>query len=301
MLPEKDIPTEIWFNNMLHLPSCLSAAYWNLLEKYKITKDALSTEDPGTAIIGGSGREETLEHFAKRYGVSTCRVSSLIIDPDSAFSAIPDDIISTFAEGRISILDIACGAGAVGASLLSTFSALRLYNKLPKLPLDVRIVGGDCSVSALDIYTDMLQQLEPTLKSVGINTTLITKQWQAEQSYTTSEMFDILFEGNPSTEEYLIVIANFAGTLNAHFSDFKDTLNQMFDRSGNKKCTIIWVESQMNSAFQLFEKIKNFINKHNPWYKSSQEDPISSEYDWFHPFLKSRMVCRVLVKEYKRS
>lgn len=301
ILTEKDIPAELWLKKMLHLPSCLTSSYWNLLERYKITGDALTPDDSGSHIFGGRSRKDTLQHFARRYGVSACRLESLVIDPDKAFRTIPDDLITSFTEGSISILDIACGSGAVGASLLSTISVLRTHNKLLKQPLDVRIIGGDCSDYALDIYKQMLEELEPKLNTVGINVKLTTTKWEAEKSYTTSDMFDLLFDDSPSTEEYLIVIANFAGTLSSHFPSFTNSLQHIFDRTSNKKCTIIWVESKMTSAHTLFQKLESFLKKCTPWSSSSQEEPFSYEYDWFHPFLKSKMKCRVLVKEYKRS
>ena len=156
MLPTKDIPKEIWQKRMLHLPKSLQKTYKLLLQKYDRWDMALSSIDPSKNPIGGISEAETLEHFARRFGVSSSRLNGLVIDPDSAFSDIPDDIISSFSEGRITILDLACGTGAVGLSILSTVSVLRSHNKLPKLPLDVRILGGDCSALALDIYMQMI-------------------------------------------------------------------------------------------------------------------------------------------------
>lgn len=227
-------------------------------------------------------------------------MESLVIDPARAFNRIPDDLIISFSEGHVSVLDIACGTGAAGASILSTISVLRANSKLPKNPLDISIVGGDCSDTALTIYEEMIDSLKPTLSAVGIEAHLTKTRWEAEESYTTSEMFDLLFDDNSNTEEYLIIVANFAGTLTRHFSQFEDSIRHILDRTSNKKCTIIWVESKMESARTLFKKLEKLVNRCVPWRQVSQEEPLSYDYDWYHPFQNRKLPCRVLVKEYRR-
>lgn len=301
MLSPYDLPEELWNGDNLHLPSSLQNAYWSLLEKNNLTDMCSNNNKDDSNIYGGRTREETMHHFAKRYGVSSCRVESLVIDPHGAFQSIPDDILSSFSEGRISLLDLPCGTGAVGASILSTVSTLRSQKKIPKEPLDVYILGGDYSKDALNLYSDMMKTLDPAFKSVGINVSLDTKIWEAEQSHSTSQLFDMLY-GKAISEEYIVVIANFAGALsNAYFTQCEDSLKHIFDRTSNKKCTIIWVESKIKSVDNLFGKLlKRMMTVHNPWYEANKEDPLSHDYSWYHPFLNQSMPCRVTVKKYRR-
>ena len=304
VISEKDIPIEIWFDSALQIPVCLCDSYWSLIEKHNMTKAALTQVNTSGHLFGGRSTEDTLQHFAQRYGVNSCRVESLVIDPESAFKSIPDDIITSFSDGNVAILDMACGTGAAGASLLSTIAVLRANGILPKLPLNVRIIGGDCSDLALDIYSDMLNSIQPALNSVGIYFQLAPMHWEAEKSYTTSEMFDKLFHyyhPDTNTEEYMVVIANFAGALDTHYAQIQDSIKHMFDRTHDKKCTIIWVESHISSSERVFQRIGKYLLDHAPWSKSLEEEAIHYSYFWYHPFIKTKMPCRVLVKEYSRS
>ena len=192
VLNVQDIPDELWLDGMLGMPMCLRMSYWNQLESYGLTEEALAPDTTGPQIVGGRSEEATRQHFARRYGVSASRIESLAIDPHRAFGVIPDDLLVSLSEGHISVLDVACGAGAVGASLLSTVSVLRATGRLPKMPLDVSIVGGDCSDSALVMYRQMIEELRPTLCAVGIEVDLVATRWEAEESYSTSEMSNVL-------------------------------------------------------------------------------------------------------------
>ena len=86
-ITSSDIPTELWKQDMLCMPACLTTSYRSILEEYNMLKTALNTRDVRTPI-GGLSREDTLLHFALRYGVSTSRVESLVLDPSSAFGTI---------------------------------------------------------------------------------------------------------------------------------------------------------------------------------------------------------------------
>ena len=301
MLNVQDIPDELWLDGMLGMPMCLRMSYWNQLESYGLTEEALAPDTTGPQIVGGRSEEATRQHFARRYGVSASRIESLAIDPHRAFGVIPDDLLVSLSEGHISVLDVACGAGAVGASLLSTVSVLRATGRLPKMPLDVSIVGGDCSDSALVMYRQMIEELRPTLCAVGIEVDLVATRWEAEESYSTSEMFDLLFERNPDSDEYLVIIANFAGVLESHFSKFEDSIVHIFDRTGNKKCTIMWVEPGQPSAKTLLRRLERIVEKCTPWRSADKRESVFHEYEWYHPFRQCPMPCRVLVKEYRRS
>ena len=126
-----------------------------------------------------------------------------------------------FSEGKIALLDIACGTGSVGASILSTFCVLRREQILPITPTSIHIVGGDCSNYALDIYDKMMKRLMKDLEMVGITSQLEIVKWLAESSHGTSELFDLLFDKNPDADEYLIFIANFSGAKDLHFQEYR--------------------------------------------------------------------------------
>ena len=299
ILPKEDIPRHLWNNDMLHMPDCLVDSYDALLDEYNVKDLALDPQGPAR-VIGGPTLEATLEHFARRYGVSSCRIESLVIDPDRAFLSVSEDLISIFSEGKIALLDIACGSGSVGASLLSTFYVLRREQKLPITPTTVEIIGGDCSPHALHIYAKMMKRLLDNLETTGIHSSLQTVQWNAEASYATSELFDLLFNKNPDADEYIVVIANFSGALDQRFNEYRDSIQHIFDRTHNRRCAIVWVEpGGFSKAVSLFAKIRRLVEA-TPWSQAGQTGPISHDYQWLHPLQDRCLPCKVLLKLYNR-
>ena len=301
ILGPKDIPKQLWSKDALRVPPCLCEQYETLLHKYNLMEKALETKDPGN-VHGGKTETETLDHFARRYGVSTCRVESIAIDPRGAFGTVSDDILCSFSDGRLSLLDIACGTGAAGAALLCSVAVLRAEGKLPKLPLDVLITGADYSKSALRIYEEMFEQLRPALESVGIRATVIPRDWDAEKSYMTSNILDSWFKDSAGVAEFFVVGANFSGAAGPAFHRFEASFQHICDRLSNKQCTMIWIEpSGMPSAHKLFKGFRQLLKKAAPWHEDKQESPLEHEYAWFHPLQKRCLPCRVLVQKYHRS
>ena len=101
MLSEDQIPEELWNHKMVHIPQCLIDSYRSKLLDLQLMQ-AAESEKSLPKLIGGASEEETLQHFARRNGVSICRVESLLIDPEHAFAKIPEDLLTTFFDGRIS-------------------------------------------------------------------------------------------------------------------------------------------------------------------------------------------------------
>jgi hypothetical protein len=274
-------------------------SYDAVLDEYNVKQLALDFQSP-PRVIGGPTLEATLEYFARRYGVSSCRIESLVIDPHRAFLSVSEDLISIFSEGKIALLDIACGSGSVGAGLLSTFYVLRREHRLPITPTTIEIIGGDCSPHALDIYRKMMERLLNSLETTGIHSNLQTIEWEAGASYATSELFDLLFNKNPDADEYIVVVANFSGAMDQHFEEYKGSIQHIFDRTHNRRCAIVWVEpGGYGRAMRLFTKIRK-IAEITPWSRAGQIGPISHDYQWLHPLQNRCLPCRVLLKAYNR-
>lgn len=298
VLSESDIPKELWSSDMLHMPGCLCTSYANLLHECGLMEAACSTEDVKGAI-GGRSREESMKHFCTRYGVSTCRVQSLVLDPHRALGIVPDDLLTSLSSGRVTILDIPCGAGAVGAGLLATVAALREHSVLPKLPLDVVIVGGDCSNTATGLYERMIAALCPTLKAVGVNATLSTAIWDGTKSDDTARLMDKWFQNSAGFDEHLVIVANFSGEAGKRFASFERSLQHVHERLYDRKCTMVWVEPDMPGAKDFFEAIRKRLPS---WVapKAIPNGALGHSYKWWHPFQKRQLPCKVLVFRYVR-
>lgn len=296
VLAESDIPEELWAQEMLFMPACLSTLYVKLLQDYGIMNLALSSKFV-SGPIGGKNRKETLQHFSLRYGVSVCRVESLLLDPHIAFRSVSKDLVTSLSSGRISILDTPCGTGAVGASLLSTIAVLRKNGVLPKLPLDIHITGGDFSDLGREIYEKIITKLEPSLNSVGVSINFKTVPWDGTNPDTTALLVDTWFDNSTEAAEYLAIVANFSGEAGKRFIEFQRSFQHIHERLYNKKCTMIWVEPEMRGAKTFFEKIKLLFALR----KRFQENPLAHTYYWHHPLQKCRFPCTVLVYQYERS
>jgi len=297
VINQEDIPQDLWKNETLHMPICLIEAYRKQLQKYGVMNDVLDTKNMG-GPIGGSSHQDTLQHFTYRYGVSACRVQSLALDPYHAFDSIPDDLLTTLSAGRVSILDMPCGTGAAGASLLSTIAILRDKNKLPREPLDVMITGGDCSPTGRVIYKKIIDNLKPYLATVGINIWLATVDWDGTNPDSTAALVDAWLNSNsPGCTEFLTVIANFSGAAGNHFADFERSFLHIHERLHDKTCTIIWVEPKMRSADTLLKRVRSLFN----FRSGTPNSQFTHLYSFYHPFQLRSWNCSVSVCKYNRG
>ncbi len=281
------------------MPNCLISSYKQALEHHDVMEMAMSTEKI-RRLIGGQSKEDTLQHFAMRYGVSVCRAESLVIDPKRAFASIPEDLIVTLSDGPVSILDVPCGTGAAGTSLLSTIAALRASNVIPKLPLTVKITGGDYSNYSLDIYKEIIASLTSAFRSVGIIVHFTPFLCDVRKPETTAALVDHWFQASENSEEFLAVIANFSGEAGRSFSEVKRSFEHIHERLHDKTSSVIWIEPEMKGAKTYLNKIKRLMESIS-WFTSSENISYEYEYKWFHPFQRRKLPCRIIVQRYVRT
>ena len=299
ILHKSKIPIELWAHELINIPKCLIEAYRQSLTDYNVMEAALTTDNKKGAI-GGSSLEETLFHFAMRYGVSVCRLESLVIDPENVFTSISDELLITFSDGKVSILDAPCGSGAAGTSIISTIAALRKNGSLPKLPLDITITGGDYSEYALDVYDKMISSLKAEFNSVGINVYFTKFLWDARRPETTAALVDKWFQDSQDAEEYLSIIANFSGESSKSFSEFTRSFEHIHERLYNKVASVIWIEPRMKGAKNYFKKISELMEKAINWFTKKENKEFEYTYYWYHPFQKRTLDCNILVQKYTR-
>lgn len=300
ILNKDKIPKELWSKRIIHMPSHLVEAYRYFLSLYKILDLAESMEDrPGP--VGGFSEKDTLEHFALRYGVSACRLESIVIDPENAFTSISNDLLVTFSGERVAILDAPCGTGAAGASIISTIAVLRKTHILPTLPLNIFITAGDFSQKALDIYAQIIVMLEPYLRSVGININFSNMIWDGTKPDKTAALIDRWFSNSVDCEEYLSVIANFSSAASTSFTDFQRSFEHIHERLHDKTASVIWVEPKMKGAEKYLKKISNLMKLSLPWISTSNYETLDYEYRWFNPIQNRPLPCKIQVQRYSRN
>jgi hypothetical protein len=282
VLPIAAIPSALWNNSTLLLPTSLTCAY----EEELASRGLLSSAKKGTKdkdIHGGTDAAATLKHFSFRFAVSVGRVEFVAIAPNEKFAEVSDALMSTFSEGHVALLDIPCGTGSCLGAILSTLLVLREAKVAPTQPLTISVVAGDTSPKALEIYESMISRLLPLLQLQAINVNLLLEQWDATRSDETARLVDRWYDLAEGAEEYVVCISNFNGALiSAGLLDaFTPCFEQILGRLYNKKSTLLWVEPVTSSAKEkLFPRIAAFIKNRIPWFTSTSavDEPIATSY-----------------------
>ena len=76
-------------------------------------------------MFGGQTQEEIFDHFAMRFGASCSRFGYVFLDPDENHDHIHHPLHQLFSMGRIAMVDIACGCGAMGLAAIAYLASLR--------------------------------------------------------------------------------------------------------------------------------------------------------------------------------
>ena len=305
MIPRNQIPPCLWKGDTLHLPDEVHDIYEATLKEHGLFEKALSYEEGGRGGHGGGSKDETNEHFAKRYLNSISRVQCVMLDPLKSFEDIPKDLLLTLSSHRILILDIPCGAGAGAISLLVTLKVLRMNGILPMTPLTVRIIGADLSPYALDLYRRQLEQFEPLLAMAAISVSLEVRLWDAVDVQQTNDLIDD-YLGQAAPNEYLVLVANFSGASKTLFPKFQESFKQVWIRLSGKASmasTILWVEPKAGEGVSLFKKLRDLVNPYN-WFKRTSGERMNHhecEYNWFIRLQNKVISSGVMVHLYSRK
>jgi len=270
VLPLELIPDELWSAEVLRTPTLAVQCYKKVLALEGLLDEARKGTDK-KSIHGGCSQAETLEHFTFRFSASVGRVEFAVLAPDSALTIVSDALLSSLADGYVTFLDIPCGTGASAVTLLSTLGVLRATAVLPKLPLTVTVVGGDCSRKALDVYGSMMQQLKPLVAGVGIDVNWELLEWDATRGDSTANLIDQWFAESSGAGEYVVCLANFSGALAdaGAFVEFSPSLEQILGRLHDKKATLTWIEPRSSKIKKKFlPKIIEFFKERISWFFS---------------------------------
>jgi hypothetical protein len=296
-----NLPQTIWSEFTLFLPDSLALSYRTLLERRGLYDSALRTERSSRGPIGGESIDATYDHFTQRFAVSATRLEYIACDPKETFYTAAHDLHISFGTGSIAVLDVPCGAGASIFGFLCTLAELRKHGTLPRLPLNISIVAGDCSTTALELYKDLVELISPELSKQGILITYQTQEWRAEEPITSAGIVDEWFAMSPMASEYYVFICNFSGESKLHFHNFERSFQHIAERLHNKKSTMLWVEpGSMRSARGFFSKLFNLFRKIT-WFRDAEKAIPQDEYEWFCPIKREKFPAHVMLLRYRRE
>jgi hypothetical protein len=294
-------PCDIWHDDVLFLPQLLVRDYEEELKHIGRFTDACREAPRGD--IGGVSERETYDHFAYRFPASAVRTEFLMLDPKDCFHAVSQSLLNSFSDGRISILDVPCGAGASILGFLDLLAYLRSKQILCRLPVDLKITAGDYSQYARDLYDRMLTRAKPRLEQQGIRIEWQCVEWNAEMQSTTAALVDKWFQQGSDSEEWIVLVAAFSGEAmkdsniaEAFAKNFEHIAARLYDRYG----FLLWIEPCSNDAESWLKKvIKMFQGLLDIWGNS--DGVLEHSFSWQHPFRPVTPTGRVRVLNFDRT
>ncbi len=292
LLPVSALPPELWKDgNLLHLPPELVNGYRVVLEATGLLDAALAEKAQGD--IGGETAKDTAEHFVRNFSGSCGRVQLAVLDPKDSLGEASNHFIRTFSGGKVALLDIPCGSGAGSATVLSAIAYLRRQSVLPRTPLDVWLVAGDKSETALENAKRVMDVLAPQLERQAIFIHPKFVIWDMLSAASTATLIHAWTKDHapPDCREFFALTANCSGFLQ-HEGNFKKAeaqLEQILAWSGQLKSTFMWVEPSTDAATlrmlpnvvgRLWNKVKAFFGHDNI---AAQPPTLRCEAELAHP------------------
>lgn len=292
----------LWKDNILYQSENLVETYKNKLIDLSMLVHAQNATEDGNGATGGLTQAETNKHFAERFLTSAARIQYITINPRGEFNIISNDLQTTFLGGNISVLDIPAGTGAGILALLCNIAELRASSCLPKLPLHIYLTGGDISIFALNIYSELLNDLKQHLAELLIYVHHQDIIWDATDISSTDSLLNNWFAQNTNSEEYYILVPAFSGVGSTVFKKFEESFRYIQGRISNKHATITFVEPNMNEAGIFMSFINKIIKKIALLLPGSEESTeISNRFSWWDPIRGNTAKSGVKVLSYYRK
>lgn len=266
------LPTSLWVasDEVLRLPSQIIALYRAKLDQAGLMELA-SQRDDKNPPVGGLTQAQTDQHFAQQFDGSVARAQLVLLDPNGELGPSSDMLLKSLSGGKLVLVDIPCGAGAISCSFLSNIAQLREEGILPRIPLHVKVVAGELSDPARQYAREMIDQLALSLQRQAIRVELVIRSWDALDPVSTSDFVREILRCQEGTKGLLVAIANFSSFLqrDSKFDEAKPQLTELMRYCSGGKGTALWIEPATNLATSeggLFSRIlKRITSKLKEW------------------------------------
>lgn len=268
----------------LSLPPKLASAYAALIQRYELSTLA-AERDFRNPPTGGHSQAHTDQHFAQAFGSSAGRAQLAVTDPMNNVGRVSNAFIHALSGNSLCITDAPCGTGAATFAFLSCIAELRSHNVLPRLPLDIHLIGAELSVPARIYAQAMLEEISPFLESQGIFVNAEFTHWDVLDQMANKDLITKMVLTSKPLCNHLLIVANFNDFLKAHEKKARNQLEELFRFTSGKGAVAVWIEPQMNAVLAkggIFSTIRNLINS---WSKfmhiniegDSTDDVLTSE------------------------
>ncbi|HWC61850.1 MAG TPA: hypothetical protein VHC44_19335 [Verrucomicrobiae bacterium] len=263
----------------------LIEVYGEMLDELNLRADAEDQSPNDEGPQGGITEEETQKHFSRNFSGSCARMQFVALDPKEVFKTTRDVFTQMFSGSHLHLLDIPCGAGAAGATLLCIAAELREQDVLPRQPLFVSIVGGDISKPAQQLQRKLYRKLAPQLKNVGIRIAPTVLDWDVEDEEKTSDLINRWLKSSNHRAKNAVLAVNFSGFLHNKVKDCKGQLREILRYVKAQQATVLWVEPSTNNALvNLFPGLNQHVFPKVPKVRHQwQDNPRRGEAPTVHP------------------
>lgn len=268
------LPHTLWDKKgkYLLLPTELANAYERLIDRYELRALAESrkVEDSPT---GGVAKEETEQHFAQQFDNSAARAQFALCNVTGDINSVSNALVRVLSGNTICITDAPCGAGAATYAFLCAIAELRAKSILPRMPLEVSLVGAEISEHARSIASAMMEELRPYLESQAIFVEAEFHSWDVTSDLSTADLMNATARANRLGNKRLVIVANFSGFLSlpGKLKESKPQLEELFRYSSGPEHVAIWLEPQMRFAVSeggVLQSIGRLVKE--KWHRFAQ-------------------------------
>jgi hypothetical protein len=230
--------------------------------------------------VGGLTKESSDEHFALAFDGSAARAILAVLDPKDHAGSTSDHFVKVTAGATLLVTDAPCGAGAAALGFLTVLAQLRAEGVLPRMPLDVRLIGAELSPFARQHALEMFELVKGELARQAIFVELELVEWDVTDVLSTTELVRLCISKEGSKCAKMLIVANFNGFLEREKKrrEAEPQLNELFRYAAGGSSFATWIEPDMNRAsgsggffpwlFKLFST--------GPWGRFGKVNPLSS-------------------------
>lgn len=251
LLKPSSIPDSLWdsANGVLILPKSLADAYARVIDLHGLHEVA-TIRDRDDPPVGGLDQERTDKHFAQAFDGSSARAQLALLDPKNEVPRASNAFVSCLAGNAASITDAPCGAGAAAFSFLATVAELRAKKILPRVPLQIHLIGAELSTFARAYAQEMLDELQPALEEQAIFIDAVWLGWDVTDALSNTDLIQKMTQAAAGKANRLLVVANFNGFLEKDRKKKEATpqLGELFRHASGDNSVAIWIEPDMNRA-----------------------------------------------------
>jgi hypothetical protein len=246
-----DLPGSLWNPgaSCLQIPPDLARVYRDCIHRHGLAALSLARK-ANDSPVGGLSQAETDAHFAQQFCGSVARAQLALLDPHQRLSHVADALTTLLSGGKVALLDLPSGAGALALSLLCTVAELRAWNVLPRYPLDVVVIGGEISEPARQYADELFRTVAPALAQQAIFVTHTQARWDACDRMSNTQLMQRFITATSGCERKIVAISNFSGFL-ARAGKQREAapqLEEIFRYASGGDSSAVWLEPQVNKA-----------------------------------------------------